>query len=82
MWIPRPIYEALPGLYVAIGATMIVLLVYLAEASLPAILYGGVAAACLVAGAVVHRKRVSVRQKTKETSLGDAGDRSPQTGKS
>lgn len=74
MRIPRPIYEALPGLYILIGVTMILLLVYLAEASLPAILYGAVAVACLVAGAVVHRKRVSARQKSTENSVGNETD--------
>ena len=64
MWIPRPIYEALPALYVAIGVAMIALLVYLAEASLEAILYGGVAVLCLAAGPIVHRKRVSARRNT------------------
>lgn len=82
MWIPRPIYEALPALYVAIGVAMIVFLVYLAEASLQAILYGGIAVACLAAGPVVHRKRVLARRKTDTISQRDGVDQSPQTGNS
>ena len=78
MWVPRPIYEALPGVYVAIGVAMIVLLVYMAEASLQAIFYGGVAVACLVAGGMVHRKRISARQKSPEVPSGSDGDGSPE----
>jgi len=82
MWIPRTVYEALPAAYVAIGVAMILLLVYLAEASLQAVLYGVVAVACLVAGPVVHRKRVSARRKINENRhIGDA-DRPPETGNS
>lgn len=81
MWIPRPIYEALPVLYAGIGVTMIALLVYLAESSLPAILYGAVAVACLVAGAAVHRARVVVRQKSKEPLQSNGGDVSPEPDK-
>ena len=80
MRIPRPVYEALPTLYVAIGAAMILLLVYLAEASLQAILYGGIAVACLAAGPIVHRTRTSARQKAKETGKIEDADPSPQTG--
>jgi len=82
MWIPRPVYEALPALYVAIGAAMILLLVYLAEASLQAILYGGIAVACLAAGPVVHRKRASARRKGNETVQSDDVVHSHQTGNS
>jgi len=79
MWIPRPVYEVVPALYVAVGIAMIVLLVYLAEASLQATLYGGIAVACLVAGPVVHRIRASARQKTNETTQSNDVDDSPQT---
>ena len=82
MWIPRPVYEALPALYVATGAAMILLLVYLAEVSLQAILYGGIAVACLVAGPVVHRTRASARQNADEAIRSDDVDHSPQTGNS
>ena len=71
MWIPRPIYEALPILYVLIGTVMIALLVYLAEASLQAFLYAGVAVACLIAGAVVHKKRTSVRRGASSESAAE-----------
>ena len=82
MWIPRPIYEALPTLYVAIGAAMIFLLLYLAEASLQAIVYGGIAVACLAAGPVVHRMRASVRQKANEAVQSNGVEHSPQAGDS
>lgn len=82
MWIPRPLYEALPALYIAIGAAMILLLVYLAEASLQAILYGGIAVACLAAGPIVRRTRASARQKAKQTVQIEEVDHSPQTGNS
>lgn len=72
MWIPRPVYEALPAIYVAIGVAMIVLLVYLAEASLQAILYGGIAVACLAAGPIVHRTRVSARRNAGEITQSDS----------
>lgn len=80
MWIPRPFYEALPTIYVATGVAMIVLLVYLAEASLQAILYGGIAVACLAAGPIVHQTRVSARRNVGETTQSDSVENSPQNG--
>jgi hypothetical protein len=59
---------------------MILLLIYLAEASLQAILFGVIAFACLAAGPVVHRTRVSARQKANETVQSDDADHSTQTG--
>ena len=61
---------------------MILFLVYLAEAGLQAILYGGVAVACLATGPIVHRTRASARQKAKETVKIEDVDHSPQTGNS
>lgn len=81
MWIPRPIYEALPALYIVIGVAMISLLVYLADASLQAILYGAIAGACLAAGPAVHRMRASVRQNGSGALQDEDVERSPQTGK-
>jgi uncharacterized membrane protein len=72
MWLPTPVYEALPYAYGAIGVTMIVGACYLGLQTQLSLLYLGTGTVSVLLGALVYIRRAHARGKIS----GDASDAS------
>jgi len=64
MWIPRPLYEAVPYLYIAVGAAMLAAAWFMEQLPSGWLLAGG--AAGLVAGLVIWLRRRDYRTQQAE----------------
>lgn len=66
MWIPKPIYEALPYFYLVVGALSLAASMYVNHGYWPLIGFG-LGLFCLVAGLVVLLKRRDSRRSGRTT---------------
>ncbi len=61
MWLPKPIYEALPTIYMVIGMLFLAGAAYLGPAHEAAPAYGGIGFICLLSGFFVRARRQESR---------------------
>jgi hypothetical protein len=61
MYLPTKIYEALPKIYLAVGALFILGAVYIGIDHGPMVGYSVVGLSCIVAGVLVHKIRRRAR---------------------
>ncbi|HSD69941.1 MAG TPA: hypothetical protein VLB07_10320, partial [Woeseiaceae bacterium] len=71
MWLPGPLYESLPYLYVGCGALMLVGTIYLGVGTAGTPYYFLIGLLSIIGGVVIYLRRMSARQKTSETDLSD-----------
>ena len=76
MWLPKPLYDALPAIYVLVGVLFVAGAIYLGFVHDAAPVYAGVGAVCVLSGLLVRRLRErsrkgeSAQRSPKETSDG------------
>jgi hypothetical protein len=63
MWLPDPLYEALPYLYLVIGTLFLGGAVYLGIGAAGTPYYFALGILCVVGGVVIYMRRISVRQQ-------------------
>lgn len=61
MWLPTPIYEALPTVYVVVGALLLGGVFYMGFSGLMSFVYAGLGAVCIIAGAALYQGRKKAR---------------------
>ena len=77
MWLPKPIYEALPVIYMAIGAIFLAGAVYLGFSHPAAVAYAGIGIVCILTGIFIRELRQEARdQKNSAPSDTDSPDAS------
>jgi len=62
MWLPAPLYEALPTAYVIVGALLLGGAFYVGFDGSMSIAYAGLGAICILAGIIVRQRRSKIRQ--------------------
>ena len=67
MWLPKPIYEALPVTYMAIGAIFLLGAGYLGFSHPASVAYGGIGVLCILTGIFVRELRRKARRKKDAT---------------
>ena len=72
MWLPKPIYEALPTVYMVIGVVFLGGAAYLGASHDAAAVYGGVGVICLLSGIFVRTRRHESRTGKSSTSADDS----------
>jgi hypothetical protein len=72
MWLPEPVYESLPYVYLAIGTAFMGGAIYLGIGHAPAAYYVGLGIFSLLAGVVIHLRRSTARKAKDESGLSDA----------
>ena len=73
MWLPKPIYEALPIIYMIVGALFLGGSVYLGIRHDAAPAYAGLGVVCFLSGVFVRTRRHEARQN-RTSSAGDESD--------
>lgn len=71
MWLPEPLYESLPYLYVICGALILGASVYIGIGSAGAPYYLLIGLLSIVGGVVIYLRRMSARQKKSDTDLSE-----------
>lgn len=66
MWLPKPLYDALPAIYVIVGVLFLGGAVYLGFVNEAALAYAGIGTVCVLNGLLVRRCRE--RSRRSETS--------------
>ena len=61
MWLPKPIYEALPAIYVVIGAIFLLGAGYLSFSHPASVAYAALGIACILTGIFVRQLRRKAR---------------------
>jgi len=71
MWLPEPVYESLPYVYVGCGASIVAGAVYVGidSAGTPYCILIGVLS--ILGGVVIYLRRKTARQKNSESDLSD-----------
>jgi hypothetical protein len=72
MWLPEPIYEALPYLYVAMGAAFIGGAVYIGVYHPASPYYVAVGVLSIVAGTVIYLRRSTARKQKSKSDLSES----------
>ena len=62
MWLPEPVYESLPYLYMAVGAAFIGGAIYIGIGHVATPYYLGVGIFSILAGIVIHLRRATARK--------------------
>ena len=74
MWLPKPLYDALPAIYVLVGVLFVSGAIYLGFVHEAAPAYAGIGAVCVLSGLLVRklreqsRKNDAAKPPAKETS--------------
>lgn len=71
MWLPKPIYEGLPAIYIVAGVLFLFGASYLGFAHATAPLYAGTGAVCILSGLLVWRLRSHSRDGRSPKSTAD-----------
>jgi hypothetical protein len=71
MWLPKPIYEALPAIYMVIGVIFLLGAVYLGFSHPAAIAYAGIGVVCALTGVFIRELRQEARER-KEAASNDS----------
>lgn len=71
MWLPKPIYEALPTIYMVIGVLFLAGSVYLGFGHEAAPAYAGIGVVCLLSGVFVRARRHEARDGKTATTPDD-----------
>ncbi|MCI0516728.1 MAG: hypothetical protein L0Y45_02740 [Woeseiaceae bacterium] len=71
MWLPEPLYESLPYVYVVCGALLLVGAVYLGVGTAGTPYYFLIGLLSIVGGVVIYLRRMTARQKKSETDLSE-----------
>ena len=71
MWLPKPIYEGLPAIYIVAGVLFLFGATYLGFAHATAPLYAGIGAVCILSGLLVWRLRSQSRDGRSPTAAAD-----------
>ena len=66
MWLPTPLYESLPYLYIGVGILFIAGATYIGLGDGESTLYLGTGAVSVLAGAFVYMRRASARANRKK----------------
>ncbi len=75
MWLPKPIYEALPAIYIIVGALFLAGSFYLGLTHVAAPPYAGMGVICLLSGVFVRARRQEARRnKTAANSAANEED--------
>ena len=75
MWLPKPIYEALPVIYMLIGALFLLGAGYLGFSHPAAVAYAGIGIVCILTGMFIRDRRHEARsQKTATPSDNERPD--------
>jgi hypothetical protein len=72
MWLPEPIYESLPYLYLAIGTAFIGGAIYIGIGHMATPYYFGIGILCLLAGIVIHLRRATSRKEKDGSNLSES----------
>jgi hypothetical protein len=72
MWLPEPIYEALPYLYIAVGATFLSGAIYIGIGHMATPYYFGLGILSVLAGIVIHLRRAAARKGKPGTNLSES----------
>jgi len=68
MWLPQPVYEALPTAYVIIGALLLAGAFYVGLNGPTTLLYAGLGMVSILCGVTVHALRKQSRQSRSDES--------------
>ena len=71
MWLPKPLYEALPAIYVVVGVLFLCGAAYLSFVHEAAAAYAGIGTVCILGGLLVRRLRMQPRDKPSSKPLAD-----------
>lgn len=63
MWLPKPLYDALPAIYVLVGVLFLAGAIYLGFVHEAAPAYAGIGAVCVLGGLLVHKLRDRARKR-------------------
>ena len=75
MWLPKPIYEGLPAIYVIVGVVFLCGATYLGFVHAAAPAYAGVGVVCILSGLLVWRLRSQARSgRSRKVAVEDAVD--------
>jgi hypothetical protein len=72
MWLPEPIYEALPYLYLSIGTTFLGGAIYIGIGHMATPYYFGLGILSILAGIVIHLRRATARKGKAGTNLSES----------
>ncbi len=75
MWLPRPIYESLPTIYMVIGLLFLAGAIYLGLVHEASIAYAGIGIVCFLSGLFIRERRREARDN-KKASSGTSDDQS------
>ncbi len=73
MWLPKPIYEALPAIYMMIGVIFMAGAVYLGFSHPASVAYAGIGVVCILTGIFIRELRHEAR--TQKNSSPDDSER-------
>lgn len=62
MWIPKPVYNSLPAIYIVIGLLIAAGIIYMGLERQGSMVYLALAGLCIVAGIVVQWLRIRAKQ--------------------
>lgn len=63
MWLPKPIYEGLPYIYIAFGILFLLGSTYLGFSHPSSIAYGGLGVVCILTGVFIRDRRHEARSQ-------------------
>lgn len=63
MWLPKPIYEALPIIYIAIGVIFMLGAGYLGFSHPASVAYAGIGVVCILTGVFIRELRHEARSQ-------------------
>lgn len=72
MWLPEPIYESLPYLYLAIGTAFIGGAIYIGISHMATPYYLGLGILSILAGVVLHLRRATARKEKGRSELSES----------
>ena len=71
MWLPKPLYDALPAIYVFVGVLFLCGAIYLGSVHEASPAYAGVGTVCILSGLLVRRLRAQSRDNRSSKPLAD-----------
>jgi hypothetical protein len=69
MWLPEPIYEALPYVYLAMGAAFLAGAIYIGIGHSPTAYYFALGIVSILAGVVIHLRRATARRHKNHSGM-------------
>lgn len=72
MWLPEPVYESLPYLYLAIGTAFIGGAIYIGIEHMATPYYFGLGILSILAGIVIHLRRATSRKEKSGSGLSES----------